>query len=75
MFPTIKLRAPKALRLRIGTMLMKVRRMTRRIARLQAAQLLLLRMDTTSARRRQPGLRKKGKADCFTELQCLANKV
>ena len=54
---------------------MKLRRLTCRLARLQAAQFLWLRMDTTSAQRRQVGLRKKAKADCFTELQCLANKA
>jgi hypothetical protein len=75
MFTTIKLRATRSLQLRIGATLMKLRRGTRRIVKLQAAQFLRLRMETTCVQRRQPGLRKKGKADCFTELRCLANKA
>ena len=75
MRPTIKLRAARSLQLRIGATLMKLRRLTCRIAKLQADQFLWLRMDTTSAERRQVELRKKAKADCFTELRCLANKA
>jgi hypothetical protein len=62
MFRMIKLRATQSLRLRIGTMLMKLRRVTRRRARLQAAQLLPLRMghNVRAAKAARPA--KKGKS-------------
>jgi hypothetical protein len=54
---------------------MKLRRATLRLLGAPVTRSPDLRMDTTSAWRRQPRPRNKNGAACLTELPCQANKV